>query len=127
MKSNASGECQVCGRTQKLVGTAGLVATHGYTERGLGGRSRSCPGSHHLPASTGDVRALDNEIDWHTRNVLRCQEDLAKFQAPDFVWEQGVVPRLAIRSREQGIKNSTQAMAHLMDRRVNVLARKGAK
>lgn len=59
------GECQVCGRTQKLV--RGMLANHGYTRARLA-QYGTCPGARYLPASTGDVTSIDKAIErerWH--------------------------------------------------------------
>lgn len=45
-KATHTGECQLCGRTQKLPN--GKLSTHGYTKQ-WGFFQGVCPGSNHLP------------------------------------------------------------------------------
>jgi hypothetical protein len=59
-----TGECQVCGATQKLS-KGGLLVRHGHRNVGPGVGGGACWGASALPAPATD--ALDLYIDWMTK------------------------------------------------------------
>lgn len=125
-----TGECQICGRTQMLVlnrNGVEVVAAHGYSLTGWGNTAGACDGSRYAPAESGALNAFDWPLDCATRHIERNEADLAKYAAPGHVWAEGVVPEMAIRSRKEGIANLTRWVAHLTERRDELVARFGGE
>jgi hypothetical protein len=119
------GECQVCGRHQKIR-KSGEIASHGYQANSLsgGGNSGSCPGSYALPApATG---AVERTIERQQAALVRAEARLAEYQAPGYVWPERVSPVRALRSVREEITNIGRSIERLTARRAELLARVSA-
>ena len=95
------GECQVCGRVQKLPN--GTLAKHGYTVQ-WGFFEGTCWGADSLPLEV-DNSLLAQAIEWATRlaqGAAEIQEKLLNDEQPEKVWAQYYDPSLGRRGTRTG-------------------------